>query len=115
MMLLAGAVLLMGCPPARVVPEDPSPRPIYPIPDTELIPEMCKHLKSLKCEEGDDYYDQDVAGEMGKPNQTCEKGFAKMQTDGFFVNPKCVLLVPSCDLIEKYRQKEPDTCKPDAG
>lgn len=109
------AVLLVGCPKPHET-DPPSPRPPYPIPDTELILAMCEHLKALGCEEGDDYYDQDEPGDAGVPNQTCEKGYARMQRDGYFVNPRCVMLAPSCDKIEQFRQREPDACPlPDAG
>ena len=92
---------LLGCHPDR---EAPSPNPPRP-PDTEMCPQMCAHLRELKCEEGSDYYDSDLPGPKGKPNATCEH-FCKTQQDkGAFVNPRCVAQVPSCPQIEEWRKK----------
>jgi hypothetical protein len=42
---------------------------------------------------------------------TCET-FCKMSQDrGAFFNPRCLILVPSCELIEDYRVKNPKECQ----
>ncbi len=67
---------------------------------------MCVALRKLNCEEGKDYYDNDLPGPKNKPNATCEY-FCKTQQDkGVYVNPKCVMTVPTCPDIETYRKKD---------
>lgn len=109
-LLALSGLLLLGCPVGDR--ESPSVAPL-PVPDTELCGQMCKHIgpDGLKCEEGDSVYDSDVAGPVDVPNVTCEDFCMKSQGSGYFMNPRCLLQVPSCDLIEAYRKKSPDTCK----
>jgi hypothetical protein len=66
---------------------------------------MCLHLRTLKCEEGQDYYDSDLPGKKGQPNATCEHFCQTQQDKGVFVNPRCVAQVPTCAQIEDWRQK----------
>jgi len=96
-------LLLLGC----SSPAEPKPLPAK---DTDFIPEMCLHLKSLECVEGEDVYNDDLPGPVDVPNQSCSDFYRGLQEQGFSVNPKCVLLAPSCDDIEEYRQREPETC-----
>lgn len=99
-------LLLLGCPATREAPT-PSPKPV---PDTELIPEMCRHIGpvsegGLGCDEGNPTYNSDLPGPPGVPNQSCVDFYTELQDRGYFVNPRCILLVTSCDQIEPARQK----------
>jgi hypothetical protein len=100
------ALTLTACPPPR---EAPSPHPL-PVPDTELIPGMCKHLGpkdqgGLGCDDGNPVYNSDLPGPAGVPNQSCVDFYTGLQNNGYFVNPKCVLSVTACDQVEAARQK----------
>lgn len=101
------ALVFLGCQP--IEPVTPSPNPP---PDTNLCARMCEHIgpAKLNCEEGEMVYNNDIAGPADVPNQTCADNCKELQDKGFFVNPRCVSIVPSCDQIESYRQKEPDAC-----
>jgi hypothetical protein len=107
-------LFLVGC-PHQGDREAPSPAPIKP-PDTDLCGKMCAHLGpkdkgGLGCEEGTPVYNSDKPGPVDVPNETCEE-FCKVSQDrGAFMNPRCVMLVPSCDKVEEYRKKAPETCK----
>lgn len=103
--LLALILLALGCPP-----KDPVVPPPNPPVDTDLCGEMCEHLKTLGCEEGEDVYNNDIPGPVDEPNQSCEDWCAEMQDKGVFINPRCVSKVESCDEIETARQKEAGTC-----
>lgn len=104
------ALVLIGCPM-----EPPVPPPNPPV-DTDWCGKMCGHLKGLGCEEGQPLYNNDLPGPEGEPNQSCEDNCVELQDKGFFVNPRCVATVPTCEDIEPYRQKEPTACTvPDAG
>ena len=84
-----------------------------PLPDTELCKGACEHIgpSGLGCEEGKEVYDSDTPGPKDVPNMTCET-FCKMSQDrGAFFNPRCLILVPSCELIEDYRVKNPKECQ----
>ena len=94
-----------GCP--HVDPPIPPPNP--PI-DTDWCAQMCTHLQTLKCEEGEKVYNNDLPGPAGVPNQTCAENCVELQDKGFFVNPRCVATVRTCDEIETVRQKEAATC-----
>lgn len=106
-LLLVLGLTLTGCP---TEPNIPAPNPP---PDTDQCDAMCKHLgpEGLKCEEGEDVYNNDLPGPEGVPNQTCADNCRELQGKGFFVNPRCVAIVPSCEVIEEYRQKQPDVCR----
>jgi hypothetical protein len=67
---------------------------------------MCAHLKQLGCEEGQDVYDSDVPGPKDVPNVPCETAYRKMQDNGAFLNPKCVLKVAACSEIEAARKRK---------
>ena len=97
-------VFLFGC-PQHIPPPNPPP-------DTDWCGKMCSHLKELGCEEGESVYNNDLPGKKDVPNQSCEDFCVELQDKGFFVNPRCVSYVESCDDIEDIRQKEPKTCKP---
>jgi hypothetical protein len=101
---LASLLLAAHCGPTKD-PDSPSPNPAD-VPDSELCGPMCDHLRDLGCEEGQDYYDSDKPGEVDVPNATCEDFCLYQQENGVFVNPRCVMTVPSCDVIEEYRQKD---------
>lgn len=111
--LILPALLLVGCPPN---PDHPVPPPNPPV-DTDLCTDMCDHLKKLGCEEGEDVYNNDLPGPEGEPNQSCSDNCKELQDKGFFVNPRCVLTVKSCEEIEPARQKTVEQCSvtPDAG
>lgn len=104
--LLFLALTLIACEPTREAPT-PSPKPV---PDSQLIPEMCKHLGpkaegGLGCEEGMPVYNSDIPGPPGVPNQSCVDFYTELQAKGYFVNPRCVMHVTACDQIEAARQK----------
>lgn len=105
--LVFPAVWLLGCPPTQ--PPVPPPNP--PV-DTDKCGEMCDHLKKLGCEEGEDLYNNDLPGPNGEPNQSCADNCKELQDKGFFVNPRCVAQVKTCEEIEPARQKESTTCGP---
>lgn len=117
LVLLIVPLVLVGCPP----PQDPVIPPPNPPVDTDWCKAMCDHIgpvteetpKALNCEEGQDVYNSDKPGPKDIPNQTCEDWCVEMQDKGFFINPRCVSVVPSCGDIEDWRQKEPETCAPD--
>jgi len=106
------ALLVAGCPPMEE-PVSPSPTIIDP-PDTDLCDDMCAHIgpEGLKCEEGEDVYNDDLPGDKDVPNQSCADFCRELQEQKVMVNPKCILLTPTCEEIEDYRAKEPDTCVP---
>lgn len=97
---IAALLLLTACPASNPAP---TPR-VVPAADSDLLGAMCQHLKALKCEEGNDVYDSDVPGPKDVPNTTCEAAYRKMQDNGVWLNPKCVLKVTSCDQIEEARK-----------
>ncbi len=99
------SLVILGCPPV-----DPVIPPPTPPPNTDLCAAMCDHLAKLGCEEGQPVYNNDIAGPVDVPNQSCADNCTELQTKGFFVNPKCVLLVEQCTQIEPFRQKDPSTC-----
>ena len=98
------ALILTGCFAGPEHPEPPTP------PDTDLCGSMCDHLLKLGCEEGKAVYDIDTPGPPDVPNVTCKAFCERLQKDGVFVNPKCVMAVTSCGAIEPARQKDPATC-----
>lgn len=108
--VLAVAASLFGCPPDA---QGPSPRP-DPATDSELCAEMCRHLgpktaenpTALNCEEGQPVYDSDVPGPKDVPNVSCTDFCLTQQARGSFLNPRCLMKVPSCDKIEEYRQMD---------
>jgi len=105
----AALLSLTGCPPT----EDTNyPPPPIPPPDTDLCDAMCDHIgpDGLGCEEGEDVYNSDIEGPKDVPNQSCGDFCRELQDKGVFVNPRCVATVPSCDVIEDYRLKEPEEC-----
>ena len=109
---VALALVLTGCPnnpgtPDPVVPPNPPP-------DTDWCVAMCDHLAELKCEEGEPLFNNDLPGPEGVPNQSCADNCTELQDKGFFVNPKCVVDAPSCEMIEDYRLQEPESCGPQA-
>lgn len=74
---------------------------------------MCQHIGpkaqgGLGCPEGDPVYDSDLPGPRGTPNKSCEQFCKDQQSNGVFINPRCVAQVKSCDEIEAARQR---TCK----
>lgn len=102
---LFSVLLLAGC------PQREAPAPIdVDIQDTELCGKMCTHLAALKCEEGESVYDSDKPGPKDVPNTSCEEFCRTSQTRGAFLNPRCVSLAPTCEVIETYRLKNPETC-----
>lgn len=107
MVAAALAVLILGgCPKDTVIP------PPTPPPDTDWCGKMCEHLKGLGCEEGEGVYNNDKPGPVDVPNQTCQEWCEEMQDPNhlYFINPKCLSEVPSCEEIEDYRKKDPETC-----
>lgn len=106
LLLLALPLAVIACPPAN------SPTP-SPTPDSDLCGQMCQHIGpkaqgGLGCPEGDPVYDSDIAGPKGVPNKSCEQFCKDQQTNGVFINPRCVMQVTACDQIEAARQR---TCK----
>lgn len=96
------ALTLAGClfPSPTVAPT------FVAVPDTELCPAMCGHFRNLGCEEGRDYYDNDRPGPKGVPNATCEDFCQTQQKNGVYVNPRCLMAVPACGVIEDWRRKD---------
>jgi len=111
-LLLLIPFLLLGCPP-----RDPVVPPPTPPPDSDLCGQMCAHLQGLGCEEGEAVYNNDLPGPPDVPNQSCEDWCQELQDPDhlYFINPRCVSLVPTCEDIEPYRKKDPAVCVPDAG
>lgn len=102
-------LLLAGCPRTDHIAPGPD---VIDVPDSDLCGKMCKHIgpEGLKCEEGEPVYDSDKPGPVGVPNTSCEE-FCKMsQALGMPLNPRCVSLAPTCDAIEDFRVKNPETC-----
>lgn len=106
-LLIFLASTLAGCPGTGGDPHVPAPNPP---PDSDLIGEMCAHLKRLNCEEGEGVYNDSLPGEVDVPNQSCTEYYKEMQELGVFANPKCVSLVKKCSEIEDARAKDPKTC-----
>lgn len=100
------ALLVIGCPKTT---DPPIPPPNPPV-DTDLCSDMCEHLDTLGCEEGKPVYNNDLPGPVDVPNQSCADNCKELQDKGFFVNPRCVLTVKSCEDIEPARQKQPEEC-----
>ena len=98
---------LSGCPPQP----NQSPNPL-PVPDSDLCGQMCDHLIQLGCDEGRPFYDSDLPGQRGIPNEDCETFCQKQQANGIYLNPKCVIQAKSCLEIEEVRQKD---CSKDSG
>jgi len=89
-------------------PAAPTPR-VVPAPDSDYLTAMCQHLGpkaqgGLGCPEGEPVYDSDVSGPKGVPNTSCVEAYQKMQRNGIFVNPKCLIKVRSCVEIEDARK-----------
>lgn len=103
---LAFFLVFTSCNPTQ---EKPNPPP-NPPPDTDLCDRMCLHLVDLRCEEGQAVYNSDKPGPVDVPNQTCRDWCVEMQDKGIFINPRCIALVKTCDEVEAYRQKAPETC-----
>ena len=112
LMLLVPFIVLVGCPNTDLVVPPPNP----PV-DTDWCGRMCKHLQGLGCEEGQPVYNNDKPGPPDVPNQSCEEWCTELQDPDhlYFINPRCVATVPSCEDIEPYRQKDPGECTTDAG
>lgn len=106
--LMLPLLFVLGCPPRDAVVPPPTPPP-----DSDLCGAMCAHLQELGCEEGQPVYNNDLPGPPDVPNQTCEDWCQEMQDPEhvYFINPRCVALVESCEDIEAARQKEPETCE----
>lgn len=97
---------LIACPQAH------SPNPSPP-PDSDLCAAMCQHIGptsagGLGCPEGDPVYDSDLPGPPDVPNKSCLDFCKGQQTNGIFLNPRCVIQVKTCAEIEDARKK---TCK----
>ena len=108
-LIFAAFAFLFGCPPTTTKPVSPT---FVHVPDTDQCPAMCAHLRTLKCAEGTDYYDNDKPGPKGVPNATCEEFCERQQTNGVYENPRCLAQVPTCAQIEEWRQHD---CKGDGG
>lgn len=99
--------VFLGCPP----PSGPVVPPPNPPVDTDWCGKMCDHLEGLGCEEGKPVYNNDLPGPPDVPNQSCKDHCEELQNRGFFVNPRCVAQVKTCEEIEPSRQKD---CTPPA-
>lgn len=102
---LVALVLAIGCGKSTDLPKPDAP------PDTDWCRTMCDHLFQLGCEEGDDVYNSDLPGTPGVPNQGCREFCEDLQNKGLAVNPRCVAQVDSCDQIEDYRERVPESCR----
>ncbi len=103
--LFAVLSTLGGCGPTQPGPVTPTPAP-----DSAACDDMCKHIGpkdqgGLGCPEGDPVYDSDLPGPVDVPNKTCSQFCLDQETNGVFLNPKCVTQVTSCDQIEDARRK----------
>lgn len=92
------ALLIIGCP--QDPPKSPNP---YPAPDSDMCGSMCSYLIQLGCDEGKPLYDSDLPGPVGIPNESCEVWCKKQQTNGIFLNPRCVMKAQSCGEVEALR------------
>jgi len=107
LVLLVSFWMLSACvttPPADSIPEPKV------LPDSELCEPMCAHLAELKCPQAETLYNNDLPGPPDVPNQTCGMFCREMLSNGVPMNPKCVMLVKSCEEIEPARTKDPTTC-----
>lgn len=104
--LMVPFLFIVGCPNTDIVVPPPPP------PDSDMCGHMCAHLKSLGCEEGESVYNNDLPGPPDVPNQSCEDWCIELQDPDhlYFINPRCVATVPTCDDIEDYRKLNPATC-----
>jgi hypothetical protein len=71
---------------------------------------MCQHIGpvdagGLGCAEGDPLYDSTQPGPPNIPNETCTQFCQHQQSNGVFLNPKCVMQVTACTQIETARAK----------
>jgi hypothetical protein len=87
-----------------------------PKPDSDICFQMCQHIGpkekgGLGCEEGNPVYDSDKPGPKDVPNESCEEFCKITQNNGVSINPKCILLVKTCDQIEFARTKNPNICE----
>lgn len=106
--LLLSALLLPACPEQRA-PVTPEPVPPVVIVEDE-IETMCLHLQRLGCAEGDSVYNDELPGPVDVPNQSCQDFYRDIMEDGIDVNPRCVSKTPTCDEVEDYRGRDPETC-----
>lgn len=106
-LLVFAALLFVACPPVQQDPVVPAPNPP---PDSDVVDAMCNHLQELGCEEGKPVYNDNLPGPVDVPNQSCGDFYRELQTQGVFVNPRCVVKVPDCSSIEDYRAKQPEAC-----
>lgn len=103
-------LLLTSCQAKQPIPLKLAP---IEIPDDSFCGAMCRHLgpktpdtpDALNCEEGGPVYNSDLPGPVGLPNQSCRDFCLSTQSNGVFLNPRCLMKVPSCDLIEEWRTK----------
>jgi nitrous oxide reductase accessory protein NosL len=101
LLALGFSALVATC---KNVPDAPGPSPIN-VPDTDQCAAMCQHIGpkaegGLGCEEGEPVFDSD----KGR-NVSCQEFCEATQTNGAFLNPRCVKKVGSCDEIESARKK----------
>jgi hypothetical protein len=103
------SVALAACPGA---PVSPTPPP-GPAPDTDACTLMCARIgpTGLNCPEGADVYDSSQpplpGHKLGDPNISCVEFCQQEQTNGLWLNPKCVAKVAKCADIEAARK---NTC-----
>lgn len=109
--LIFAAFTLIGCPGTGTNRPDPlTPEPT-PTPYTnDYFGDMCARLRDLRCEEGNDVYNDNMPGPVDEANQSCESFYEETEDLGIKVNPKCVRLVSECSQIEAAREKDPETC-----
>jgi hypothetical protein len=98
---ITAALTFCACPPGPVVPGPPAP-------DSQFCPAACDHIgpNGLNCPEGQPLYNESLPGEAGVPNETCTQFCQAQQQNAIFLNPRCLMQVPTCADIEAWRQKD---------
>lgn len=94
MFLLFASTLLgcvEGCPRENEVPWNP---PVV-ITDSDHCKLACEHLRDLKCKEGDPVKATGDAGYV-----SCEDFCRETQSNGVWLNPKCVEQINTCSELE---------------
>jgi hypothetical protein len=90
-----------------LVPSIPTPGPQ---PDSSFCAAMCAHIgpEGLNCPEGQPVYDSSRPSDAGRgvPNESCTQFCVQQQTNGVWINPRCVSQVTTCGGIEAARLKK---------
>lgn len=88
-------LVTLGCGGKRI----PEPRPAT-ITDSASCDPACEHLRDLRCEEGNDIHMPDDT------KVTCAQWCKETQSNGVWLNPKCVEKITQCSQIETCAEKK---------